>query len=73
MSLAQLELDRNKPKAALRLFRAYRKRGGPLAEDAAYGEIRALRALGRSTEATRAANAFARRYPNSPYGTKLER
>lgn len=73
MSLAQLELDRNKPKAALRLFRAYRKRGGPLAEDAAYGEIRALRALGRNAEATRAANAFARRYPNSPYGTKLER
>ena len=72
MSLAQLHLDQDAPKEALRLFRAYGKRGGPLAEDAAYGEIRALRSLGRASEADRAVDAFARRYPNSPYGAKLE-
>lgn len=72
MSLAQLQLDRGAAKDALRLFRAYKKRGGPLAEDAAYGEIRALRKLGRNAEAKRAAGAFVRRYPDSPYGAKLK-
>lgn len=72
MSLAQLHLDQNAPKEALRLFRAYGKRGGPLAEDAAYGEIRALRSLGRASEANRAIDAFVRRYPKSPYGAKLK-
>lgn len=71
MSLAQLHLDQHAPKDALRLFRAYGKRGGPLAEDAAYGEIRALRALGRTADADRAIDAFVRRYPKSPYGAKL--
>jgi len=72
MSLAQLQLDRDKTKDALRSFRAYLKRGGALAEDAAYGEIRALRALGRTSEAKRAAAAFKQRYPGSPYGAKLK-
>lgn len=72
MSLAQLQLDRGKAKDALRSFRGYLKRGGALAEDAAYGEIRALRALGRTSEAKRAARAFTQRYPGSPYGAKLE-
>jgi len=72
MSLAQLHLDRGAAKDALRLFRSYTKRGGPLAEDAAYGEIRALRKLGRSAEAGRAADAFVKRYPSSPYGAKLK-
>ncbi len=72
MSLAQLQLDRGKTKDALRSFRAYLKRGGALAEDAAYGEIRALRALGRTAEAKRAAAAFKQRYPGSPYGAKLK-
>lgn len=72
MSLAQLQLDRGAAKDALRLFRTYGKRGGPLAEEAAYGEIRALRKLGRTSEAKRAADAFVRRYPESPYGAKLK-
>jgi len=72
MSLAQLHLDRGAPDDALRLFRAYGKRGGALAEDAAYGEIRALRKLGRTTEAKRATEAFVRRYPDSPYDAKLK-
>ncbi|MCR9163842.1 MAG: tetratricopeptide repeat protein [Nannocystaceae bacterium] len=71
MSLAQLHLDRGAAKDALRLFRAYEKRGGPLSEEAAYGEIRALLELGRSSEAKRATAAFVRRYPQSPYGAKL--
>ena len=72
MSLAQLQLDQGKTKDALRSFRSYLKRGGALAEDAAYGEIRALRALGRTSEAKRAARAFKQRYPGSPYGAKLK-
>jgi hypothetical protein len=72
MSLAQLQLDRGATEDALRLFRAYGQRGGPLAEEAAYGEIRALRKLGRGSEAKRAADAFVRRYPESPYGAKLK-
>lgn len=71
MSLAQLHLDRGTTKDALRLFRAYGKHGGALAEEAAYGEIRSLRKLGRTSEAKRAADAFVRRYPESPYGAKL--
>lgn len=73
VSLGQLQLAAGKAKAALRNFRAYRSRGGALAEDAAYGEIRALRALGRSSEAKRAAAAFVKAYPQSPYGAKLKR
>lgn len=72
MSLAQLHLDGGKAKDALRLFRAYGKRGGPLAEEAAFGEVRALRALGRGRDAKRAADAFLQRYPDSPYGAKLK-
>ncbi|MGH1347582.1 MAG: tetratricopeptide repeat protein [Nannocystales bacterium] len=73
MSLAQLHLDRGKTKDALRLFRAYEKRGGPLAEEAAYGEFRALKKLGRGAEAQRVAEAFARRFPDSHYSAKLDR
>ncbi len=72
MSLAQLQLDQGSAQDALRSFRAYLEHGGALAEDAAYGEIRALQALGRSAEATRAGQAFRRRYPDSPYGAKLK-
>lgn len=73
MSLAQLQLDQGSAKDALRSFRGYLKRGGALSEDAAYGEIRALRALGRTSDAKRAARAFTQRYPGSPYGAKLKR
>lgn len=72
MSLAQLQLDKGSAKDALRSFRGYLKRGGALSEDAAYGEIRALRALGRTSDAKRAARAFTQRYPGSPYGAKLK-
>ncbi len=73
VSLGQLQLSRGRAKAALRNFRAYLSGGGALAEDAAYGEVRALRALGRTSEADRAAARFEKAYPQSRYGAKLKR
>ncbi len=73
VSIGQLHLERGRPASALQAFRRYLRRGGPLAEDAAFGEIRALRALGRTAPAKRAEAAFAQRYPKSRYGAKLGR
>ena len=74
VSVGQLNLERGRHKAALGAFRRYlRSGGGALGEDAAFGEIRALRALGRNTEADRATARFEQRYPTSHYGDKLRR
>ena len=70
--MGQLRLAKGDAKGALRAFRRYLSGGaGALSEDAAYGEIRALRALGRTGEASKATKAFRSRYPESPYGAKL--
>jgi hypothetical protein len=53
------------PAGALRLFSGYlaRTRRGALAQEAAYGRIRALRRLGRRAEELAALRDFLRRYP----------
>ena len=71
VTLGQLYLDRNKAKPALAWFDRYLAKGGPLAEDAAYGRIRALRALGRGGDEKKATEAFLAKYPSSSYAAKL--
>ena len=73
LSVGQLQLDAGSAKAALRSFRGYLRKPGALREDAAYGEIRALRRLGRVEAAQAASDAFKARYPSSRYGTSLNR
>jgi hypothetical protein len=66
LSLADLELTRlGKAEAALRSFDTYLAAGGPLAQEARYDRIRALRQLGREADARRATAEFLRDYPGS--------
>jgi hypothetical protein len=50
---------------ALRSFDAYLRRPGELTQEARYGRIRALRALGRSTDERKAIEDFVATYPAS--------
>lgn len=71
VTLGQLHLDRGKPKKSLAWFDRYLQGKGPLTEDAQYGRIRALSALGRDREATSAIEAFLAKYPSGSYAAKL--
>jgi outer membrane protein assembly factor BamD (BamD/ComL family) len=76
VSLGDIELTELKnPRAALQAFDAYLARGGgqALAEEAHYGRIRALGALGRNSEQLAASERFLERYPNSPHSQALRR
>lgn len=53
------------PSSALENYRAYLRRGGPLAREARSGEIRALRSLGRKSEEKAAIGRFLAEFPNS--------
>lgn len=57
--------------AALAAFDRYLVRGGPLAEEASFGRIRALRALGRHDDARAAVSAFLATYPDSALAPSL--
>jgi hypothetical protein len=46
-------------------------RGGPLAEEASFGRIRALRALGREDDVRAAVSAFLATYPDSALAPSL--
>ncbi len=72
VSLGQLRLRSKKYRAALALFRRYRKGGGPLAEEALWGEIQALAGLGREQALGEAVEELARRFPRSVYRNKAE-
>lgn len=72
VSLAQVKLRRGKSKAALRLFTAAAKAGGPLAEDAAWGRIQALHKLGRTGDLRQAVDAFSAKYPTSAYRARAQ-
>ncbi|MGH1346416.1 MAG: tetratricopeptide repeat protein [Nannocystales bacterium] len=71
VTLAELYLSQGQAKRALKWFDRYSKRGGSLDEEARYGAIRALKKLGRRGEASKRADEFRRRYPNSGYASKL--
>lgn len=66
VSLGDLQLSQlGDAGAALRSFEAYLRVGGALRQEASYGRVKALRRLGRSSEARGAADAFVNAYPNS--------
>ncbi|MFV8752893.1 tetratricopeptide repeat protein [Nannocystaceae bacterium ST9] len=72
VSLAQLyQGPLDDPANALRHFDQYLERGGPLAEEAHYGKIRALRSLGRTEAAKTEVEAFLRTYPDSVHADAL--
>ncbi len=72
LALGELELSQlHDPSAALRAFDGYLKRGGPLAQEARYGRIRALQQLGRRSELEREVERFLRDYPTSAQAAQL--
>ncbi len=72
VSLGELQLSQlGSPAAALRSFDGYLVGGGALTQEARYGRIRALRQLGRTTEAQRASEEFVRDYPGSAQARSL--
>jgi hypothetical protein len=71
VTLGQLHLDAGRAKLALKWFDRYLASGGALAEDAHYGRIRALRALGRSAAEERAIASFLAAYPAGSYAARL--
>jgi TolA-binding protein len=73
VSLGEIQLERGRASDALVAFDRYLRHGGALAEDASYGRIRALRALGRTADVERATAEFLARYPASAYAGKLRR
>ncbi|MCH9680797.1 MAG: tetratricopeptide repeat protein, partial [Deltaproteobacteria bacterium] len=75
VSLGQLYLELGQPKRALGAFERYLGRGskGPLTEDAAYGRLRALRALGRTKSLKRHADRFLAEHPKSAYASRVQR
>jgi outer membrane protein assembly factor BamD (BamD/ComL family) len=65
VSLGDLDLSLGNPSSALRSFEAYLAGGGALAQEARYGRIRALQALGRKAQERAATEEFLRLYPDS--------
>jgi outer membrane protein assembly factor BamD (BamD/ComL family) len=73
ITLGQLHLSAARPARALEFFDRYLGTKGPLAEEAAYGRIRALRALGRTSEERTAIRSFVDAYPSSSYVGTLQK
>lgn len=74
VSLGELQLSQLGDSAgALRSFEAYLRGGGALSQEASYGRIRALRRLGRLSEAQSAADAFVKAYPKSVQAATLRK
>ncbi len=72
LSLGELQLGPlGEPQSALRSFESYLRRGGPLAQEASFGQIRALRRLGRHQKARRLTRQFLRDYPKSAQAASL--
>ena len=66
VALGQLELSSlAEPAAALGHFTEYLRRGGPLEQEARYGQVRALAALGRAAEEKQAIVTFLAKYPKA--------
>jgi hypothetical protein len=73
VALGQLELaSLSNPAAALAQFSEYLRRGGPLEQEARYGQVRALAALGRAVEERRAIEAFLAKYPKAMQSAALK-
>ena len=66
VSLGELSLSSlNDARGALTAFNTYLARGGALSQEAAFGKIRALRALGRTAEERSAIEQFLSQYPSA--------
>jgi ferric-dicitrate binding protein FerR (iron transport regulator) len=66
VSLGELLLTLHDPQGALGAFDSYLVGGGALAQEAAFGRVRALRALNRPAEEQRAIQRFLATYPDTP-------
>ena len=74
VALGQLELDRlGQPANALSSFNRYLTRGGGLTQEARFGRIRALRALGDPESEARAIREYLGHYPGSADAASLKR
>lgn len=74
VSLGELSLSQlGAPQKALSSFERYLRDGGPLSQEASYGQIRALRALGREDEARTWGRKFVAKYPDSAQAVSLRR
>lgn len=74
LSLGQLKLDRLKDAEGARsAFRIYLTGGGALSQEAAFGEIRALQALGRQAEERGAIENYLGKYKNSAHEGALKK
>ncbi len=74
VALGQLELDRlGQPASALASFDRYLAYGGGLTQEARFGRIRALRALGRVDSEAQAIREYLRHYPASADAGSLKR
>lgn len=71
VTLGKLELSGNRPGLALVYFNSYLKRGGDLAPEARAGKIRALQALGRTSDERKAIREYLRLYPNGFFAPAL--
>jgi ferric-dicitrate binding protein FerR (iron transport regulator) len=72
VTIGKLELDMQQPASALATFDAYLAAPGPLAPEALAGKIRALRALGRTSDERRAIQTYLSRYPDGFEAPLLE-
>lgn len=72
LSLAQLQLAQGDAIAALAGFDAYERSGGALSQEAHYGKIQALRALGRTAEESAEIRRFTAHYPDSLQAAALK-
>jgi hypothetical protein len=73
VSLGRVQLSRGRAKAALSAFDRYLAGGtGTLAEEAHWGRIQALHALGRESQRDAATKAFASAFPGSMYLPKAK-
>jgi ferric-dicitrate binding protein FerR (iron transport regulator) len=66
VSLGGLLLTLRDPRGALNAFDSYLAGGGPLAQEAMFGRVRALRALNRPAEERLAIERFLAAYPEAP-------
>jgi len=74
VSLGELLLSSlGDPGGALSAFDQYLVRGGSLAQEAAFGRARALRALNRTTEERQAIERFVATYPDAPQSRALRK
>jgi len=71
VSLGDLLLTLGDASGALSAFDSYLVGGGTLAQEASFGRVRALRALGRSGDEQRAIQRFVAAYPGSPQSRVL--